>query len=171
MIPLAEPAASATLDGARKIPLPTITPTITATVDGSESLRGSAPGVTASWESTSWESMEGSLELSRDRTDQLTPGAVSASRGSGTPRSVDLVEDVRAVQGDAPLRRIVVRDRIEERRRLTKVNHGIEGAGQRARVSIVVAAPDAGADSAQRAPLHGIVDEQRELVLRRRRQR
>src|SRR5246127_4450089 len=79
------------------------------------------------------------LELPGDRTDELPPGAVGAPRGSRAPCGVDLSEDVRAVECHAPDRRVVVQDGIEQRCRLTIIDHRIERAGGRAGVGAVVA--------------------------------
>src|SRR4029077_11302606 len=62
-------------------------------------------------------------------------------------------------------------DGIEQRRRLTIIDHRIERTGERAGVGAVVAPAETGSGSAQRAALHGVVGEQGKLVLRRGRER
>ena len=62
--------------------------------------------------------------------------------GAGA-RGVDLAEDVGAVEREVPVRRVVVQDRIPERRRLAVVDHRVERPGQRAGTGAVVAAAEA----------------------------
>src|SRR5262245_24432428 len=102
-----EPVASATLEGARKMPLPTMSPTVTAIVDRSDNRRGSSVGASAGVSAVNSDGCAGAtltLELPGDGAEHLTPCAIGASGRSRAASGVDLVEDVGAIDRNAPLR-------------------------------------------------------------------